>query len=358
MTSLRLLFIYKSLSLGGVEAVILNRMRELNRREIEARAVFFKAYDESGLTDGLKGKLFISGDRDELYAYVKQFKPDWIVHFDTPDLVPVFHQFLPACKQAYEFHTTDPKNAQPLKSSELVMALRGIIVPSDFQLKAARRLVPDRGVKMEVVPNGLPAEFFQPTRTEKPAGPAVIAWVGRLESHKNWLSFLKIASQATKVAPSAIWLLGGQRATEQQQQVLWDFIRSNGLAPRFRWFPEVSPADMPGFYQAVAHSGGCLVSTSKNESFGLAILEALASGCPVVAPRVGALEEIVQDGENGFLYPPANWSKAALAVERIIQDRPLQQSLGESASRLSLPYALPEVVDRFLGALEALERGE
>ncbi len=182
--------------------------------------------------------------------------------------------------------------------------------------------------------------------------------MGRLEAHKNWLPFLEIAGQAARSGKAAIWLLGGQRATEQQQQVLWDFVSRQQLVTRFRWFPEIAPQQMPGFYQAVARSGGCLVSTSKNESFGLSVLEALASGCPVVAPAVGGLTEIVQDGQNGFLYPPGAWQTAARQVALLIHTPALQRSLGEAAAQSARAFSLPAVIDRFLLALENLAAAE
>jgi glycosyltransferase involved in cell wall biosynthesis len=74
----------------------------------------------------------------------------------------------------------------------------------------------------------------------------------------------------------------------------------------------------------------------------------------VVAPTVGGLAEIVQNGQNGLLYPPGEWQTALQQLELLIQNRPLQQSLGAAAARSAEVFCMPAVIDQFLLALERL----
>jgi L-malate glycosyltransferase len=70
---------------------------------------------------------------------------------------------------------------------------------------------------------------------------------------------------------------------------------------------------------------------SENESFGVAALEALACGVPVVASHVGGLPEVVDDGVTGALCAVNDVSAFAAAVVRLLSDEPLRQELGRSA---------------------------
>jgi N-acetyl-alpha-D-glucosaminyl L-malate synthase BshA len=70
---------------------------------------------------------------------------------------------------------------------------------------------------------------------------------------------------------------------------------------------------------------------SETESFGLAALEALACGVPVIATAQGGLPEVIRDGEDGFLFPVGEVDAMAEAAARIVDDAALQKRLSASA---------------------------
>jgi glycosyltransferase involved in cell wall biosynthesis len=69
------------------------------------------------------------------------------------------------------------------------------------------------------------------------------------------------------------------------------------------------------------------------EAFGLTIAEAMATACPVVGSRVGAIPELVVDGVTGLLVPPGDSHAIAGALERLAMDPELRNRLGQSARR-------------------------
>jgi N-acetyl-alpha-D-glucosaminyl L-malate synthase BshA len=70
---------------------------------------------------------------------------------------------------------------------------------------------------------------------------------------------------------------------------------------------------------------------SETESFGLAALEALSCGVPVVATRVGGLPEVISDGDNGFLLPLGDVAAMARATARILGDDALHARMSRAA---------------------------
>ena len=73
--------------------------------------------------------------------------------------------------------------------------------------------------------------------------------------------------------------------------------------------------------------------TSSQESFGLAALEAMACGVPVVASRVGGVPEVVEDGVSGFLHPPDDLDGMARSVLALLGDSSLRHRIGDAASQ-------------------------
>lgn len=78
-------------------------------------------------------------------------------------------------------------------------------------------------------------------------------------------------------------------------------------------------------------SADAFLLPSLQESFGLAALEAMAAGTPVVASRVGGLPEVVGDGEGGFLYEPGDVDGMTAGLRGLLADRDLRERSGRAA---------------------------
>ncbi|MBI3298073.1 MAG: glycosyltransferase [Elusimicrobia bacterium] len=88
-----------------------------------------------------------------------------------------------------------------------------------------------------------------------------------------------------------------------------------------------------GALQAVMRRAEFLVLPSREEGFGLAAVEALAAGTPVLASRVGGIPEVVRSGREGLLVPPKDPAALARAARRLWEDRRLRARLSAGARR-------------------------
>ena len=100
-----------------------------------------------------------------------------------------------------------------------------------------------------------------------------------------------------------------------------------GLSDRIRFLGELPIDDVPAWYQRIL----IYAFTSRNEGFGLTLLEAMASGAALVAARAGAADKVVVDGETGFLVPTGDANAMADAIERLMRDRARAIEMGRKA---------------------------
>jgi len=129
--------------------------------------------------------------------------------------------------------------------------------------------------------------------------------------------------------------------------------------------PQVHAAgwrDPAGLFALYQQMDAAVVPSIWEEPFGLAAVEAMAAGLPVVASRVGGLQRIVVDGETGVLVPPADSRALADALRRLITDRGMRRRMGAAGrGRVEQEYAwerviakhYPPILEKLAGAREA-----
>ncbi len=92
-------------------------------------------------------------------------------------------------------------------------------------------------------------------------------------------------------------------------------------------------------------SSDIFVFPGANETFGNVVLEAMASGLPVVAPRAGGILDTVQDRETGFLYEPEDSAAMIYAVRRLVDSYCLSRKMGSAARQRAVTFSWEKILD-------------
>jgi glycosyltransferase involved in cell wall biosynthesis len=165
----------------------------------------------------------------------------------------------------------------------------------------------------------------------------VVGWVGRMTDVKDTDAVLEIVGAArAKGLDAALVMVGDGPDRERLEQLAHDL----GIA-RSTFFVGYQP-EVAGYYELF----DAFLLPSVNEGTPVSAIEALASGTPVVATRVGGVPDVVRDGEDGFLFEPGDTDAAAERLARLASDPALGATLGESGrERVLERYSVARLVD-------------
>jgi glycosyltransferase involved in cell wall biosynthesis len=165
----------------------------------------------------------------------------------------------------------------------------------------------------------------------------VIGWVGRMTGVKDTGAVLEIVRTTRERGVDAVvCMVGDGPDRERLEQLAHDL----GIA-RSSYFVGYQ-SDVAGYYRLF----DAFVLPSVNEGTPVSAIEALASGTPVVANRVGGVPDVVTDGVDGFLVEPGDVEAAADRLAELAADPELGARLGESGRREMFErYSVSRLVD-------------
>ena len=145
-------------------------------------------------------------------------------------------------------------------------------------------------------------------RVEPPTTVPVIGFVGRIEPRKNQVALVEAFARLRRAQPAAQLELVGPVADEAYARVLTATIARLQLGAAVRVTGQVK--DVTRFVR----EWSLFVSLSSDEGQGLAVLEAMALGVPVVARRVAGIEDFLDHGRTGWVIPTASATGTAAAL--------------------------------------------
>ncbi len=215
-----------------------------------------------------------------------------------------------------------------------------------------------------VVPGGVDLDHFHPgdraaarqalgLHGPVPVEAQIALYVGRLEPLKGADVLLGAVAVAEGDQPLHVLVVGGDGAADPERIRLAALAERLGLGGRVHFPGAVERDRLPLYYQA---ADVCVVP-SYYESFGLVAVEALASGVPVIATRVGGLQTTIRDGQTGYLIPWRCPEPFAERLETLFANADLRARFGRAARESVAEFAWERVCAQVMAVYADLLSG-
>ncbi len=199
-----------------------------------------------------------------------------------------------------------------------------------------------------IIPNGIDLDHYTPNAEpfeQYLDGKVNILFVGRLEKRKG-LRYLLAAYTRLKWDYPNIRLIvvGPGKLDPDSERLIGERSPEDVVIAG-----AASYEDLPRYYNT---ADIFCAPTTGNESFGIVLLEAMATGKPIVASRIRGYDDVMVDGEEGFLVPPKRDAELAETLAKLIEDRDLRLKLGGRGLRNVQEYSWPKVANRVMSVYQ------
>jgi D-inositol-3-phosphate glycosyltransferase len=204
---------------------------------------------------------------------------------------------------------------------KLARTCQRILAPTDREKENLLKFCQPPAEKIGVVPCGVNLDLFRPMdRADARQGlgfdedESIVLYVGRFDPIKGIDRLLEAMAYLKHLKRTRLVIIGGDDPGTPEYQNLKRLSGKFGIEESVHFVGRVEQNQLTPYYNAA----DALVVPSYYESFGLVGLESLACGTPVVATRVGAMEDILVDGKTGYVVAGATPRGLANSIEKII----------------------------------------
>lgn len=229
--------------------------------------------------------------------------------------------------------------------------LTGALCESEPTRRWLREIARWPNAALRCIPNGVDTTLYSPgprpavLAAELGIGPGdiVVGWSGRLSEEKSPETFLELATRCSDLAHVHFVMMGGGRLAK----------RIDGLAARLPEGTRLHRCGMVDDTRTYYRLFDVCTLTSRLDGRPNAVLEAQASGCAVLAARVGGVPDIVAEGRTGLLANPADAADFERALRNLLADRARLAAMRVAAPRLMRDhFSVAATVDGYRRALE------
>ena len=359
MSVLRVAFVFASRGIGGAERSMLRLMAHAHPLTLDCQMIVpareNKHLREAAADAGVPYHALRPFDLPGLFRLLRAAPPDVLYVFGRfRTLLWILTARLAGvcCVVAAE------RSAANRASDRLARRLdrwlvTAYVANSEFAARNLRATVGPAGPPVRVVPNGVEAQGFLP-RSPRSSGPESLLCVGNITANKGQGVLLEAIRLLRDRYPEIRAILVGHDFTAGR---FFAEARARGLEDTYT---AVGFSDDVGRH--LAHATLAVLPTLKREGMPTSLLEAMRAGVPVVASRVGGVEEIVEDGRTGILVTPGDARGLAYAIDRLLADDVVRSRLARNARRSVLErHGMETMVEghraAFRHALAAAPRG-
>lgn len=274
-----------------------------------------------------------------------------IVHIqNAPHFAPIIRALNPRAKIVLHMHCEWLTQLDTALMRRRIETADLVIGCSSYITSKIQRRFPELSGRCHTVFNGVDIDCFHPRGREN-EGAKHLLFVGRVSPEKGIHHLLDAFEQVRWHYPDLRLSIVGPIESVPQALIvdLSDEPLVRQLAhyyqrPYLETLREQIPAaaaHQVSFTGSLAHAevadyyrrADVLVNPSLSESFGMSLVEAMASSVPVVAARTGGMSDIVADGQTGLLVKPGNSAKLADAILTLLDDQQASEEMGRNGQR-------------------------
>jgi len=205
----------------------------------------------------------------------------------------------------------------------------------------ALRFLPSASI--DVIPNGVELDMFRPPDSYEKADVLRLLTVGRLSVTKRVEMLIDAVEVLHKQGCKLRFTIAGGGALEPPLRAA---VLERNLGDVVEMTGRTDPEDMPQLYR----QNDIFISASMQEGMSNAMLEAMASGLPIITTRCEGLEELIAD--NGLIVEPANAGSIAGAIKKLADDRPLSRQMSLAARSRAEQFTWSRVAEQYLALYE------
>jgi glycosyltransferase involved in cell wall biosynthesis len=283
-----------------------------------------------------------------LRRVLRAWRADVVLSLAVSSYTPYTIGIAGAVPLVFSIETAGPDFVQHPRAMRWTLRRAARVVACASSLAAqARTLAPEAAARIVYVPNGVDLARFGPhVAPYSHSRPYVLA-VGRLAHQKGFDVLLEAWAHAGPAVEGVDLLFAGdgpERASLERQAA------ELGLGTRVRFLGSADPEQLAALYRGAS----LLACPSRWEGLPLVCLEAMASGCPVVASDVDGIPDAVVPGETGLLVPPREPEALAAALVTVLGEPARRAAFARRAREIACErFAWPVVAARYLEVLAA-----
>lgn len=218
--------------------------------------------------------------------------------------------------------------------------------------QAIRNLLASGGeldVPVAAVSNGVDLKSFKPGKVSNeirekygiPKKSKIALYVGRVDPEKSVDRVVQAFSGVCGDFPEAKLVIVGDGIDKSR---LIKLVNEEGLSDRVLFLGRVLPPDLYELYRI----GDVFMTASEIETQGIVLVEAAATGLPLIAVNRGAVNEICIDGRNGFLCEPDDLGGMQEGLRKILSDDSLRKRMSEESIKIASEHDFEHTLDRFV----------
>jgi phosphatidylinositol alpha-mannosyltransferase len=192
------------------------------------------------------------------------------------------------------------------------------------------------GGEYTIVPNGVDAAAA-PAGPNSPGEELRVLFVGRPEERKGLPVLLTALGALVEHVPCRLTVIGAEQEDIQR------YLADPELAQHIETRGRVSGNEL---WWALHEADVLCAPSLSGESFGMVLTEAFAAGTPVIASNIAGYKDVVTDGVDGVLVPPADPQRLAEELQRAHHEPQRLRAMGEAARRSAQRYAWPRIADQ------------